>query len=110
MVAYWEHASPRARARVEEIDYFDARGMARVYSREDYFGRHFNLRMDIWRTRDGRLLMRCSSLCGEVDWCCLEIHGVNPARIVPRQAYGFPDSWIPAAVRRAYDAWVEEQF
>jgi hypothetical protein len=113
--AEWESVASEApiadASSVEEIDPFDARGLRLVYGRRDHFGRHHSFNMDIWSTRDGRLLMRCWSQCADIDGRCFEIKGVNVAAIPRRDAkLGFQDSWIPQAVRRAYDTWIGEEY
>jgi len=107
----WESDVPDTDAIVSEIEHFDARGMSRVYGRGDYFGRHWYFNMDIWRTRDGRLLMRCWSRCNEIDWRSFEIKGVDLSKISEHpKCMGFPDSWVPKAVRQAYEQWITEEF
>jgi hypothetical protein len=107
----WTSESPSEDAEVEDIDHFDARGMFRVYGRGDHFGRHSSFHMDIWMTRDGRLMMRCWSLCADIGWRSFEIKGVDPVDIPERdKKVALSDSWVPKAVRRAYDQWIDEGF
>jgi hypothetical protein len=108
---FWDCSAPSVDASVEEVDHFDARGMRRVYGREDCLGRHHNFHLDIWQTSDGRLLMRCSSRCSEIEWRSFEIVGVDVAEI-PRGDKRVPaqDSWIPMAIRKAYDLWIDEEY
>jgi len=92
-LSIWESEAPETDAMVTEIDHFDARGMHRVYGRSDHFGRHCIFNMDIWKTRDERLLMRCWSRCEDTDWCSFEIKGVDLAEIPERpQSSGFLES------------------
>jgi hypothetical protein len=96
---------------LEEIGHFDARGMRRVYGRGDHFGRHRSFHMDIWLARDGSLLMRCWSRCGDIDWRSFEIRGVNATIITDREMSApFQDSWVPDAVRQAYNRWISEEY
>ena len=93
------------------IEHFDARGMRRVYGRNDHFGRHRSFNMDIWETRNGRILMRCWSRCEDIDWHSFEIKGVDTAKIPKHpKGEGFDDSWIPGMVRQAYDQWINEEY
>ena len=80
-LTYWESDAPDTDAVVSEIEHFDARGMRRVYGRGDHFGRNWSFNMDIWKTRDERLLMRCWSRCEDIDWRSFEIKGVDLAEI-----------------------------
>lgn len=109
--SYWDSEPPAADADVREIEHFDARGMHRVYGRGDHLGRHHTFNMDIWKTRKGRLLMRCWSRCDEIDWRSFEIKGVDQG-MIPKDAKttGFPDSWVPESARNAYEDWIEEEF
>ena len=108
---YWDSDPPTTHAEVEGIDHFDARGMRLVYGRGDHFDRHLAFHMDIWMAHDRRLLMRCWSRCGDIDWRSFEIKGVNTSEIPkPDKKKGFQDSWVPEAVRNAYDEWITEKF
>jgi hypothetical protein len=107
----WESDAPDKDAVVSEIEHFDAGGMRRVYGRGDHFGRHYSFNMDIWKTLDGRLLIRCWSRCNDIDWLSFEIKGVDLAEISERpKCRGFLESWVPGAVRQAYDRWITEEF
>jgi len=110
-LTYWGTESIDMDARVEEIEHFDARGMCSVYGRGDNFGRHHSFNMDIWKARDGRLLMRCWSRCEDIDWRSFEIKGLDMVEIPARdKKTGFGESWVPKAVRKAYDQWIQEEF
>ena len=110
-LTHWESDVPDTDAVVLEIEHFDARGMCRAYRRGDNFGRHRSFNMDIWRTLDGRLLMRCWSHCEDIDWRSFEIKGVDLAEISERSKYkDFPDLWIPRSARQAYEQWINEEF
>lgn len=108
---YWGTTPPCIDAELEEIDDFSARGMWCVYGRGDHYGRHHTFHMDIWKTREGRVLMRFWSRCSEIDWRSYEIKGLDPARIPDKETGpAFSESWVPEAVRQAYDDWISEEF
>ena len=110
LLTHWESDAPDTGALVTEIEHFNARGMRRVFGRGDHFGRHCSFNMDIWKTRDGRLLMRCWSRCEDIDWHSFEIKGVDMVEIPDRdKKMGFEKSWVPKAVRKAYDQWIQEK-
>jgi hypothetical protein len=107
---YWESDPPDTDAEVEWIDHFDARGMRNVYGRGDHFDRRLTFHMDIWMTRNRRLLMRCWSRCGDTDWRSFEIKGVDTSRIPkPHKKEGLQGSWVPEAARKAYSEWIEDE-
>jgi hypothetical protein len=91
-LTHWDSEAPTMDAQVEEIEHFDARGMCCVYGRGDHFGRHRSFNMDIWKTRDERLMMRCWSRCEDIDWRSFEIKGIDTDKIpegdTKRQAFG----------------------
>jgi hypothetical protein len=92
-MVFWDSTAPATQAQVEWIDYFDARGMRRVYGRGDHFGRNHIFNMDIWKTRDGRLLMRCWSQCDDIDGRSFQITGVDLSAIPARdKEHGFQES------------------
>ncbi len=110
-LTHWDFDPPDTDAKVKEIDHFDARGMRLVYGRGDHFGRHYTFNMDIWMTRNGRLLMRCWSCCQDIDGRSFEIKGLAPSEIPePIKKAGFQDSWVPYVVRNTYDEWIHEEF
>ena len=110
-LTYWNSEAPALDARVDEIEHFDARGMCRVYGRGDHFGRYRSFNMDIWKTRDGRLLMRCWSRCEDINWRSFEIKGVDSVEIPEGdKKTGFRESWVPKTARKAYNQWVQEEF
>jgi hypothetical protein len=108
---FWDTTAPATQAHAEWIEHFDARGMRRVYGRGDRFGRDATFNMDIWKTCDGRLLMRCWSRGSEIDDRSFEITGVDVSAIPPRdKEHGLPESWVPKAVREVYEEWIREEF
>jgi len=111
VLIYWDSDPPVTAATAEEIDHFDARGMRLVYGRGDHFGRHHSFHMDIWMANNRRLIVRCWSRCGDIDWRSLDIKGVDTSEIpVPDKKKGFQDSWVPEAARNAYCEWIQEEF
>ena len=109
-LTYWDSEAPAMDAIMKEIEHFDARGMLRVYGRGDNFGRYRSFNMDIWKTCDGRLLMRCWSRCEDIDWRSFAIKGVNLVEIPERaKETGFRESWVPKAARKAYNQWIQEE-
>ncbi|MCX6996917.1 MAG: hypothetical protein NTV49_07490 [Kiritimatiellaeota bacterium] len=107
----WGSKSPAAVARTEEIEHFDARGMRRVYGRGDHFGHRCTFNMEIWKTHDGRLLMRCWSWREDYDWRSFEIKGLDTT-VIPEKnkKTGFQESWVPKSTRNAYEQWIREEF
>lgn len=105
-VVYWEReAETNPSARFEVIAHFDARGKHRVYGRSDHFGK-LALKMDVWQTKDGRLLVRVWSCNDEIDWCSYEIVGLSIDNLSHDQAAGFGEHWIPECLREEYEDWV----
>lgn len=110
-MTYWETEPPETEVELEPIDDFSARGMRRVYSRADQYHGRGTFNMDIWKTRDGRLLLRFWSRCQHVEWWSREVKGMDLS-LVPEPVKGevFQESWIPQAVRLEYDDWVDEEY
>lgn len=109
-IADWSFRPRKVAAKVERCAHFDARGMAFVFGRGDHFSSRRTFNMDIWMTRDGRLLMRFWSRSMDIDGRSFEISGVNTAGI-PANLPGtvWDEKWIPKAVREAYDKWIQEE-
>lgn len=109
---YWSSDPPtNTDAKMEEIDRFDARGMHRVYGRGDHYPKYYTFNMDIWMTRNGRLLMRCWSNWQEIDGRSFEIKGLDTSKIPKTvKGEGPKDSWVPDVVRNTYEEWVWEEF
>jgi len=92
--------------RIEGIDNFDARGKRRVYSRGDHFVRS-SFHMDVWQSRDRRLLVRFWSSNQEADGYSYEIVGLLDSKISDDKPNGyFSEHWIPECLRQEYDTWV----
>ena len=111
-IIYWYSSTPKTKnVSVEYVDYFNARGMRRVYGRGDHFSRFRIFNMDIWLTSTGRLLMRCWSRSQDVDGRSFEIKGLDISKIPkPDKKKGLEDSWLPAVVRKTYNEWIEDEF
>ena len=60
--------------------------------------------MEIWLTKDGRLLMRFFNRCGDAENINYEIKGMNPSDI-PRDAIT-PRTWIPGCIAEAFYNWM----
>lgn len=84
------------------IEPFDARVLRRTYARVDHLGRQiFNL--DVWKSRDGRLLVRLWSRSRDVDTCSLEIHGFSAADRTWQAPCRMNEQWVPHCLREEYD-------
>jgi hypothetical protein len=55
--------------------------------------------------------MRCWSRCADIDWRSFEIKGVDLMDIPEGgKKMALSDSWVPKAVRQAYEQWIDEEF
>ena len=109
-LSHWMSVAPETEATVEEIGHFNARGMRRVFGCGVHCGRHYNFQMDIWITRDKRLMMRCWPPCKGIDWRSFEIKGIDVSKIPkPDKEKGLQDSWVPEAARNEFDEWLEDE-
>ena len=97
---------PAPDSRVDFIDNFDARGMRRVYGRGDHWlgGRSMNI--DVWLTKNGRLVARFWSRSSDVDGMSLEVTGFSPDILLPNKLEGLDERWVPQCLRDEYDRWV----
>ena len=95
--------------RVKSIDHFNARGMRRVYGRGDTFQiagrRAYKRNLDIWLTREGRLLARFWARATEVDDQSFEIVGIPDPDLKEKQS-GLSEGWVPQRLRDEYDDWL----
>jgi hypothetical protein len=111
MGSYWETISGRRDPGIEvrSIDYFNARGMRRVFGRSDTFPlagkRTYKRNMDIWLTREGRLLARFWARGCEVDNQSFEIVGL-PHPLLWQKRSGLSEDWVPQRLRNEYDDWL----
>lgn len=101
LIVHWDQTIQHApQVKVAAIENFSARGMRRVYGRGDRF-KNWTLSLDLWKTKDGRLLARFWSRSQEVDWESWEVIGLEQAD------YSYADErWVPWCLRKAYDNWV----
>jgi len=107
----WDSDPPsKTRIQIEYTDFFDARGMRRVYGRSDHFGHTAAFNMDIWRDRKGNLVARFWSRNVEVDKLSIAIRGI-PADAIPDRPKGaaFSDAWLPKAFRDEYEKWISSE-
>lgn len=88
----WVERPPARRAAVTvvPIDAFDARGMRQAYGRRDHMCHHHTFEMDVWVARDGRVLMRCSSRCIDIEGRSFEITGLDVAEVMRRDHGALP--------------------
>ena len=95
---HWDQSiSPDASIKVEAIEHFTARGMRCEYGRADHIGKR-TLNLDLWKTKDGRLLARFWSRSQEVDWEAWEVIGQTDV--------GPPgERWVPQCLRQRYEQW-----
>ena len=55
--------------------------------------------------------MRFWSRCQEIDGRSFEIIGIDLRKIAEREkSSGLRESWVPRAVRQAYNRWIDEEF
>ena len=103
----WERDGPKGgRIKLDYIGHFDARGMRLVYGRGDHFGRRSSFHMDVWFTRNGRLLARFWSHSNEVDWCSFEVIGFRHEPPGKKKANDLNEDWVPQCLRDEYDSWI----
>ena len=84
-----------------------------MFGRGDYFGWLAQFHMDIFRTGDRRLLMRCwsgSRYTKSSFSASFEIKGLTAAMLSKTDEYGLLlQSYIPVEVRRAYDGLIYDE-
>jgi hypothetical protein len=106
----WEKPSPRGRnVSVKILRRFDARGMARVYSRGDDYSSRRRFDMDVWLCRDGRLLARFSSHSKKVKNLSLELRGFKPDHSLFGVVADSNPLWLPKSLRDIYEEWTLKQ-
>jgi len=86
-----------------------ARGMRCLYGRGDHFG-SWIAHMDVWQTKDGRILARFWSRSDEVDWCSYEVFGLRVPALDKGHRPTDGERWIPKCLRDEYDNWVISEF
>jgi hypothetical protein len=65
--------------------------------------------MDVWRTRDQRLVARLWSRCQEVDDYSVQIVGFSGPRKGSRSAPSCGERWIPECLRDEYESWITSE-
>lgn len=106
---FWPCPPSRERVVVEQIEPFDARGMKRVYGREDGLPRTPCFHLDIFAAADGRVRMRCWAR-GDMEDRAYEVTGWKAAARARDERRMLDESEIPSAVRRAYERWGVEEW
>ena len=103
----WDDAPLRSSRKVElkHIGRFDARGMRHVYGRGDDYGRGHVVNMDVWLTKDGRLLARFWSRSVLFDFVSLEVIGFSPKLPMPKSG-DLDERWVPKRLREEYSVWI----
>jgi hypothetical protein len=66
--------------------------------------------MDVWQTKDGRILARFWSRSDEVDWCSYEVFGLRVPALDKGHRPTDGERWIPKCLRDEYDNWVISEF
>lgn len=108
-LAWFANGPTSRRIHWKYIGHFDARGMRRVYGRGDHFG-SWTANMDVWRTRDRRVLARFWSRSHDVDTCSCEVFGLTVPDFDAEHVPADGERWIPRCLRDAYDNWVISEF
>jgi hypothetical protein len=107
---WWETKAPAGRHyRWEFAEDFTARGMERLYRREDRFG-SWIANMGVWRTKDGRIFARFWSRSSDVDGCSYEVFGLKVPALTKGQDVGSGEQWIPRCLRDEYENWVTAEW
>jgi hypothetical protein len=84
---------------------FSARGLKRLYAADHWqFEGKRKYSIDVWSTKDGRLLMRFHNRCVEADNFAYQIKGMEYADI-PKDEIG-TDAWIPDCVFQEFENWM----
>ena len=105
-IAHWDTDGPRGRKlKVEMADHFDARGMRCIYGRGDWFTRR-SFHMDVWATKDGRILARFWAYTNDVDTESYEVFGLTPVPPDPTATNRFSELNVPELLRWEYDNWI----
>jgi hypothetical protein len=106
----WEKPSRKGRSvAIRILRRFDARGMARVYSRSDDYSRRRRFDLDIWFCRDGRLFGRFSSRSKKVKNLSIEVKGFKPDDSLFGVVTESNPLWLPKSLRDEYEKWTVNQ-
>lgn len=107
---YWDADGPtNPEIYLEDIDYFSARGLRRVYGRGDIFRFSYGeteFQMTIWRDRNRKLFVRFWSDDEDIDWRAYTIIGMPDTATIDDYGQG---NWIPYCLRSAYDEWITDE-
>jgi hypothetical protein len=95
----------RKQIKLEYVSWFSARGLKRLYAADHWqFNGRRKYSIDIWSTKDDRLLMRFYNRCVEADNYAYEIRGMKYSDI-PEDQIG-TEEWIPACVFKEFEKWM----
>lgn len=102
-IVHWESpALQNVQTEIESVEAFSARGMKCVYGRVDLFGgRQPEFHLDMWKTKDERLLARFWSRGKEIDRESYFVNWSSPTELAHHD-----ERWVPEVLRKAYDNWV----
>ena len=94
------------KAQLDAIPPFSARGMRRIYGRGDHFPGLPTYNLDVWLTKERRIMVRFWSRGSFVDPCSYELRNgripVDTLSSVPAEN----ESHVPLALRAEYEDWV----
>jgi len=97
--------------KLEEIEWFDARGMKRLHCSDHLMprknGKYFKYSADIWSAKDGRILVKFSSRYSDADNYAYEIRGLK-RNDLPEDAKD-TETWIPKCVVDEFWNWVRSE-
>ena len=95
--------------KLEDIEWFNARGMERLHASGHLIhgenGRYCQYLVDIWSTKDGRILVKFSSRHADLDNYAYELKGLKRNNL-PRDAKDI-ETWIPKCVVDGFWNWVD---
>lgn len=96
-IVVWDQKAQKDKGiTLEAVEGFSARGMTRLYGRGDHLGNR-TLNLDLWRSRDGRVLARFWSRSNEVDGESWAVSG--------GQADAQDEQQVPQCLRDQYEIW-----
>jgi hypothetical protein len=97
---------------LEFIDWFSAKGLKNIFIADHViFGGKRKYTMDLWTTKDGRLLMRFHHKSEEAYNYAYEIKGMQFSDIPQDQIPSdkFPPRWLPDVINKAFDNWMTSE-
>jgi hypothetical protein len=98
--------------KLELVDWFSAKGLKNVFiAHYMLFGGRRKYTLDLWSTKDGRLLMRFHHKCVEADNYAYEIEGMQFSDIQKdmSQTLKFPLKLLPKVITEAFDNWMASE-